>query len=50
MAHGSTVTWETSNSSAITNAGVVNRKVNDVVVTLTATIKLNEATETKHLL
>lgn len=43
--NGSTITW-TSNNEAITDEGVVTRGTSDVKVTLTATLKLNNETET----
>ncbi len=46
--HSAVITWATSNSGAITTAGAVTRSTaNDVTVTLTATIKVNAAQETK---
>ena len=46
--HDAVITWATSNSGAITTAGVVTRSTaNDVTVTLTATIKVNLEQETK---
>jgi hypothetical protein len=42
-----TVSWSSSNTTVITNAGVVNRQFSDVSVTLTATATLNDATATK---
>ncbi len=46
--HGVAVTWSSSNTAAISNAGaVVRNKDNNVTVTLTATLKLGSLTETK---
>ena len=44
-ANGSTITWESSNTAAIAADGTVTRAAEDVVVTLTATIKSGEASE-----
>ena len=44
-ANGSTITWESSNTAAIAADGTVTRAAEDVVVTLTATIKNGEASE-----
>src|SRR5690554_6831380 len=45
--HDAVITWATSNSGAITTAGVVTRGASDVTVTLTATIKVNLEQGTK---
>jgi len=49
-ANETTITWSSSNTSAISNAGVVTRPAygfGDSNVTLTATVKKNAATDTK---
>ncbi|NLZ31120.1 MAG: InlB B-repeat-containing protein, partial [Methanomicrobiales archaeon] len=45
--HDAVITWATSNSGAITTAGVVTRGASDEIVTLTATIKINSLSDTK---
>jgi hypothetical protein len=42
-----TITWASSNAAVISNAGVVTRPNADTVVTLTATLTLREASDTK---
>ena len=45
--YGSTITWATSDKNAVTAAGKVNRTSSDVTVTLTATVKKGDASQTK---
>jgi predicted extracellular nuclease len=50
--HGSTITWASSNTAVITDAGVVTRPAADAgnaTVTLTATLTLNAETTTKAI-
>ncbi len=44
---GVTITWASSNTAVIANDGTVTQGTEDVEVTLTATLKLNDATDTK---
>jgi 5'-nucleotidase len=49
--HSSVVTWSSSNTAVITNAGVVTRPAvgeDNAVVTLTATITIGDASDTKE--
>jgi len=46
-AKGTTITWETSDATVITENGVVTRGDADTTVTLTATIKYGDVTDTK---
>ena len=46
-AYGSAITWATSDKNAVTAAGKVNRTSSDVAVTLTATVKKGDASQTK---
>lgn len=43
---GSTITWESSNEKACTKQGVITRDLDDVEVTLTATVTYNGETKT----
>lgn len=46
--YGTTVTWSSSNTDVITDAGVVTVPFDAVSVTMTATVTLNDATATKE--
>lgn len=45
-----TITWTSDNMAVISNAGVITLPEEDTTVTLTATIKCNEETDTKEIL